>query len=108
MSAASASVGSSNTKIANRNVLNMQSFNMQSAVFKMVSCQPQPALCCGFGRGTSDRGPNGFQLYATYRHCEPTGRANARPMTGSAKQSRPQRKTGLLTWGWGVSITVFP
>jgi hypothetical protein len=23
------------------------------------------------------------------RHCEPTGRANARPMTGSAKQSRP-------------------
>src|ERR1700689_3628576 len=22
------------------------------------------------------------------RHCEPTGRANARPMTGSAKQSR--------------------
>ena len=26
------------------------------------------------------------------RHCEPTGRANARPMTGSAKQSR------LLAW----------
>jgi len=23
----------------------------------------------------------------THRHCEPTGRANARPMTGSAKQS---------------------
>jgi hypothetical protein len=23
-----------------------------------------------------------------FRHCEPTGRANARPMTGSAKQSR--------------------
>jgi hypothetical protein len=23
----------------------------------------------------------------TFRHCEPTGRANARPMTGSAKQS---------------------
>jgi len=23
----------------------------------------------------------------TNRHCEPTGRANARPMTGSAKQS---------------------
>ena len=23
----------------------------------------------------------------TSRHCEPTGRANARPMTGSAKQS---------------------
>src|ERR1700692_1457962 len=34
----------------------------------------------------------------TYRHCEPTGRANARPMTGSAKQSTAQqrRKSGLL------------
>jgi hypothetical protein len=32
-----------------------------------------------------------------HRHCEPTGRANARPMTGSAKQSiRPQSKNGLL------------
>jgi hypothetical protein len=30
-------------------------------------------------------------------HCEPPGRANARPMTGSAKQSiKPQRKNGLL------------
>jgi hypothetical protein len=27
------------------------------------------------------------------RHCEPTGRANARPMTGSAKQS-----TGRKGW----------
>src|SRR5258706_11099993 len=26
------------------------------------------------------------------RHCEPTGRANARPMTGSAKQSILPRK----------------
>src|SRR6202166_4380087 len=26
------------------------------------------------------------------RHCEPTGRANARPMTGSAKQSISPRK----------------
>jgi hypothetical protein len=25
--------------------------------------------------------------YGHFRHCEPTGRANARPMTGSAKQS---------------------
>src|SRR5437667_7624248 len=25
--------------------------------------------------------------WSFYRHCEPTGRANARPMTGSAKQS---------------------
>jgi hypothetical protein len=33
------------------------------------------------------------------RHCEPTGRANARPMTDSAKQSIPprkERKSGLL------------
>jgi hypothetical protein len=31
------------------------------------------------------------------RHCEPPGRANARPMTGSATQSiASQRKTGLL------------
>src|SRR5882724_12730805 len=30
----------------------------------------------------------GIQYAATYqRHCEPPGRANARPMTGSAKQS---------------------
>jgi hypothetical protein len=34
---------------------------------------------------------------ASARHCEPTGRANARPMTGSAKQStRLQKKAGLL------------
>jgi hypothetical protein len=26
------------------------------------------------------------------RHCEPTGRANARPMTGSAKQSIAPQK----------------
>src|SRR6266403_4375935 len=31
------------------------------------------------------------------RHCEPTGRANARPMTGSAKQSiRHGSENGLL------------
>jgi hypothetical protein len=32
------------------------------------------------------------------RHCEPTGRADARPMTGSAKQSTvtKQRKNGVL------------
>ena len=28
---------------------------------------------------------------AAGRHCEPTGRANARPMTGSAKQSTSPR-----------------
>src|SRR5258707_9595656 len=30
-----------------------------------------------------------------FRHCEPTGRANARPMTGSAKQSRLERRIKL-------------
>ena len=30
------------------------------------------------------------------RHCEPTGRANARPMTGSAKQSRKAAKLARL------------
>ena len=29
------------------------------------------------------------------RHCEPTGRANARPMTGSAKQSSLPHKERL-------------
>jgi len=29
--------------------------------------------------------PSGSHMHR--RHCEPTGRANARPMTGSAKQS---------------------
>src|SRR5579872_7047934 len=31
------------------------------------------------------------------RHCEPTGRANARPMTGSAEAiQKPLRRSGLL------------
>src|SRR6266566_8155080 len=30
----------------------------------------------------------------TQRHCEPTGRANARPMTGSAKQPTFYRRIG--------------
>jgi hypothetical protein len=36
-------------------------------------------------------GTSGFR----YRHCEPTGRANARPMTGSAKQSSQAAKKPL-------------
>jgi hypothetical protein len=32
------------------------------------------------------------------RHCEPTGRANARPMTGSAKQSiGPQKEEWIAS-----------
>jgi hypothetical protein len=34
-----------------------------------------------------DRGAQPHLQIAIFRHCEPTGRANARPMTGSAKQS---------------------
>ena len=46
------------------------------------------------------RNPDFASLHPGYdfnRRCEPTGRANARPMTGSAKQSiKPRRKNGLL------------
>jgi hypothetical protein len=31
------------------------------------------------------------------RHCEPTGRANARPMTGSAKQSMPTKQEWIAS-----------
>jgi hypothetical protein len=31
------------------------------------------------------------------RHCEPTGRANARPMTGSAKRSRAASKNWIAS-----------
>jgi hypothetical protein len=31
--------------------------------------------------------PDRTEIASFGRHCEPTGRANARPMTGSAKQS---------------------
>src|SRR5207253_317885 len=46
-------------------------------------------------RGMVKRG-----ICLSFRHCEPTGRANARPMTGSAKQSRGcEVITGLLRRG---------
>src|SRR3982075_3995396 len=43
------------------------------------------------------RGDGGWRVFAELRrtcprHCEPAGRANARPVTGSAKQSMSQRK----------------
>src|SRR5277367_120395 len=34
---------------------------------------------------------------ARFRHCEPTGRANARPMTGSAKQSRAAKQDWIAS-----------
>ena len=39
------------------------------------------------------------------RHCEPTGRANARPMTGSAKQSISPRK-GRMDCFAALAMTV--
>src|SRR5207253_143801 len=36
--------------------------------------------------------PAAAETEVEVRHCEPTGRANARPMTGSAKQSISPRK----------------
>jgi hypothetical protein len=53
---------------------------------------------CGAGKGALRTHAN-FNIFKQpkKRHCEPTGRANARPMTGSAKQSiLPRRKYGLL------------
>src|SRR5882757_4553993 len=45
---------------------------------------------------TNNRPINAMSSNQDSRHCEPTGRANARPMTGSAKQSRAPGNTGLL------------
>ena len=59
----------------------------------------------GLGRRAAQPRPGGCRREGVraigvvrHRHCEPTGRANARPMTGSAKQSRmrPRRHSGLL------------
>src|SRR5579863_8744855 len=38
-----------------------------------------------------------FPVDQTDRHCEPTGRANARPMTGSAKQSTVPRERWIAS-----------
>src|ERR1700676_1126481 len=41
-------------------------------------------------RATADKSL--YRSYALYqRHCDPTGRANARPMTGSANQSNSDK-----------------
>src|SRR5260370_10475865 len=58
----------------------------------------------GFAKGSTHPARLFRQPADFSRHCEPTGGANARPMTGSAKQSiSRQDKCGLLTWGLGVS-----
>src|SRR5439155_20784892 len=51
-------------------------------------------------RDARRRAPHHEERWLPHRHCEPTGRANARPMTGSAKQSRGcEVITGLLRRG---------
>src|SRR5450756_3002083 len=51
---------------------------------------------CGYGArlkaGTTGVFVVQFNFKQLNRHCEPTGRANARPMTGSAKQSIARHK----------------
>jgi hypothetical protein len=41
------------------------------------------------------------------RHCEPTGRSNARPMTGSAKQSRAAKKDWIASSLTLLAMTAF-
>src|SRR5258708_15337959 len=75
-----------------RNSANSVAASLAKIVF-MVSSEPLLV-----GRTIEQRSP---LEKAVYRHCEPTGRANARPMTGSAKQSISprKRKNGLLRRG---------
>src|SRR5258708_11598880 len=46
------------------------------------------AVTGGNPRGVVEKVLGFGKHFHSFRHCEPTGRANARPMTGSAKQSR--------------------
>jgi hypothetical protein len=53
-----------------------RAFGTCALLCQQVSARPMPDAIHGVWREC-----------ITNRHCEPTGRANARPMTGSAKQS---------------------
>src|SRR5258707_419402 len=53
----------------------------------MVSSEPLLV-----GRTIEQPSPLEKAVVLPHRHCEPTGRARARPMTGSAKQSISPRK----------------
>jgi hypothetical protein len=55
---------------------------------------PQRGLTRGVRKRASDL-PVGQSGRKDIRHCEPTGRANARPMTGFTKQSISPRKEGM-------------
>src|SRR6266478_4834257 len=67
----------------------------------ILSIRPSSIAAMRTLRANGEPGENvSFIGCPFWRHCEPTGRANARPMTGSAKQSRRlRRKTGLLRRG---------
>src|SRR5258707_13916932 len=60
----------------------------QSVGWASVACPPKPSINWLVGTAQERLCPpyNSLQSISP-RHCEPTGRANARPMTGSAKQS---------------------
>src|ERR1700694_1676953 len=49
------------------------------------------------GSAPSSRNASRSGRTGNCRHCEPTGRANARPMTGSAKQSTAAKKDWIAS-----------
>src|SRR6266478_5914152 len=61
-----------------------------------ISAAPEAKTSCN-DSGASRRGVANVRLKLERRHCEPTGRANARPMTGSAK---PAHLRPALIQGW--------
>jgi hypothetical protein len=66
-------------------------FGSIAAVFGILDHPPEPVIRPAEGR-TGWRVMTAERVALFLRHCEPTGRANARPMTGSAKQSISLRK----------------
>ena len=58
---------------------------------------PAPSVIEGFMQQPGRIAPREGGGVRHERHCEPTGRANARPMTGSAKQSRVREKTWIAS-----------
>src|SRR4030081_1416474 len=58
----------------------------------IVAGPPLPAAVAGgHPRGLVEQMRRLGQHIGTFRHCEPTGRTNARPMTGSAKHPEARK-----------------